>query len=64
VPNIQPTLPPTNQNVCLANPSPATNTNQPTQFGYRMVNAPASNATVQSPLNVVRLRTPSGAPTA
>ena len=52
-PNIQPTLPPSTQNVCLANPSPASNTNQPAQFGYRIVTAPAANATVQSPLNVI-----------
>jgi hypothetical protein len=42
----------TQANVCLTNPAPATNNNQPTQFGYRVVTAPAANATMQSPLTI------------
>lgn len=43
---------PVPQNVCQANPAPATNNNQPSQFGYRLIASPAANASVQSPLSI------------
>jgi hypothetical protein len=39
-------------NVCSPNPAPAQTNLQPTDFGYRQLTAPATNASSQSPLTV------------